>query len=219
MVSLLEPFEYPLSKIPYKRQGQTILGLFCLIFLCACTSKRVQPNNYLDWYKQHSDDFVSSKSVGPFGFQLTYLPVEILVLQEYGAEAATSPAWDSLLADRGDFDYYSLRIVSKESNTPILKHPAWSIQDYQQRVQYMAFQMQHDIKLLRGSDTSHCALYHFERSYDVTPFTTLMLAFPSGEQTATFLYNDQVLGLGPVMMPARKPESQSIPTFNRIPHP
>jgi hypothetical protein len=129
-------------------------------------------------------------------------------MQEHGAEIVQSPAWDSLVADRGDFDYYSLRIVSKEGNIPVLKHPAWTIGDYQQRVQHIAFDMQQDIKLLRGQDTSHCALYHFERSYDVTPFTTLMLAFPADADAgeATFLYDDKALGLGPVMMPARRPK-------------
>lgn len=186
-----------------------------MLAFAACTSNRVQPNDYLEWYQQYSDDFVSTKSVGPFGFQLTYLPTEVLVMQEHGADIVKSPQWDSLVSDRGNFDYYSLRIVNTEGNMPILKHPAWNIDDYQQRVQYLAFQMQQDIKLLRGQDTSHCALYHFERSYDVTPFTTLMLAFPSGEPSATFLYDDQVFGLGPVMMPARKPDPQSLSQFNR----
>lgn len=205
------------SKKSNKASQLTLAIIFASATIFAsCATSSVRPEGYLDWYKQHSEDFVSRKSVGPFGFQLTYLPAELLVMQEHGSEIAESPQWDSLVADRGDFDYYSLRLVSKESNIPILKHPAWNIDDYQERVQYMAFTMQKNIKMLHGSDTAQCALYHFERSYDVTPFSTLMLAFPrTSEASATLLYDDQVLGLGPVMMPAHKPTPESLPELIR----
>ena len=180
--------------------------LALMLLMQSCISRIQDQEAYQQWYQENQADLVSDKQVGSFQFQLSYLPSSILLMQEYGEAVQARPDYDSLLADRAAFDYYALRIYNMQEPASILTHSAWNIEDYQHRIQYLAFDMQQDIKLLSGSDTTACALYHFERSYDVKPYTTLMLAFPAQELSSTFLYDDQIWGLGPVMFATPKLE-------------
>ena len=63
----------------------------------------------------------------------------------------------------------------------LLKYDLHSRKEYEDRVNYFAFGMQNDIRLVQGGDTLPCQLFHFERVYDVAPYATFLLAFPLGK--------------------------------------
>jgi hypothetical protein len=81
--------------------------------------------------------------------------------------------------------YYNLRIELKDGTGELLKHGATSAADYKGRVNYFAFAMQNDIKLVEGDDTVPCLLFHYERAYDVAPYGTFLLAFPLPKNSKT----------------------------------
>jgi hypothetical protein len=69
-------------------------------------------------------------------------------------------------------------------------------------VAYSAFEMQKDIYLVDGMDTLPCVMFHFERSFDVTPFGHFSIAFEnSGNRRFTekqIVFTDRLFNNGTI---------------------
>ncbi len=96
----------------------------------------------------------------------------------------------------------------------MLKQGVGSEQEYSSRLQYFSDLAESDMRLVEGSDTLSCALFHFERNYGVAPYNKIVLAFPKiGEaiQTKTFVFNEQALGIGKINLKIKEEDINKIP--------
>lgn len=85
------------------------------------------------------------------------------------------------MKDLKELQYYTLKLGILGGEFNVSNYEVSDNATQQERLNYLSFAMQKDIKLVEGKDTLNCALYHFERSYDITPYRTFVLAFQQKE--------------------------------------
>lgn len=173
-----------------------------------------KPKDYVKWVEDENNGLKAKKNIGVYSFELQYKPLEYVVLREQKNKLTNN---DMLLSETEkikDLQYFTFRIGVPGSNDEAIKNGAANYSEYQKRVNYFSLQMQQDLRLIDGTDTLACVLHHFERTYGVDPYSTFVLAFEKGEkenQSKTFIYNDNVLGVGPVKFTIDSEKFKNIP--------
>lgn len=190
-----------------KITGITFLALLCLWMGCAPTE--LSPQAYLRWLNEPDGVVMREKEQGDFTFRLQYLPSEAMALNEYGIEAVGNADWTDILAAYDSAWYFQFRMVSKADDVSVVSYKTEKGQEVE-RIAHFSFGLQKELKLLHGTDTLDCSLFHFERNYQLAPYASFLLAFekdPIGSKDRnqpyelTFLYSDTQLGVGQVLIP------------------
>ncbi len=183
-----------------KRLG-LIIVLICT--LAACQKRSLTPMEYVSWVNKEDNGCLVKKEIGQFEFALQYKPIEYVVLMEEKDEHLKKQVLEKRMTELKGMQYYTLKITSKEGKE-FLKTGISSEEEYYGRLQYFVSAMQDDLALIEGKDTLPCLLYHFERNYGLAPYNNIVLGFKTGNEgkaeDKTLIYEDQVLGLGPVRL-------------------
>ncbi len=152
------------------------------------------------WVGEKENDLSKTKDISEMTYHLSYMPKECMAYMELQNKSYSKEELQKALGYYNAMTYFNFRIELKEGQGELLKHDLSSPQQYNDRINYVSFEMQKDIFLVQGKDTLFPGLYHFERTFDVAPFTTVMLAFdnekfnPSDEFTV--VYNDKLFNKG-----------------------
>src|SRR6185437_11027528 len=186
------------------------LSLLILLLTC-CKNERVENGNYykaavvlekqdyIDWCRKKENPLKKTKELQDITFSLKYKPAEYVACMEESSGKANTNDVKKNAEDIDGLDYYDFKIQITSGQGELLKYQVASMSDYDSRVNYFAFGMEKDIKMIDGSDTLGCVLFHFERAYDVIPYATFLLAFPKGKSPLaerTFIYEDKVFNKG-----------------------
>ena len=178
-----------------------LLGVVVLLFSACSQHHELSATDYVQWATSEDSGLVQEKQVGDYAFELRALPPELLVLRDHGPEAASQAEWPAWIEERSRAQYFQFRISTPDAQQPVLKHQVAGQSEYDERVKYFSFDMQRQLYLLNGADTLKCKLFHFERSYDLAPFSNFLLAFekdPTVQGNQAFVYEDLALGVGPI---------------------
>ncbi|MFZ5553167.1 MAG: hypothetical protein ACOZCO_08640 [Bacteroidota bacterium] len=136
------------------------------------------PGEYVQWFKSAENPLRKSETVNELRYILEYRPAELTALQQLQKESVTKAELDSAMKDMEGLVQFRMEIDVPGSGKEFLKHNLKNDTDYEPRVQYFAFEMQKDIcALTEKGDTIPCAMYHFERSYGVSPVSVFLLGF------------------------------------------
>lgn len=197
-----------------------ILGFVLLTTLWGCsadTANETEPVNdehlslsntktelpleeFVKWVGDKQNDLSKSKEISEMKYHLTYVPKECMAFLELKDEAYTPEQFNNSLNSYKTMSYFNFRIELKDGKGELLKYNLTSPQQYTERINYVSFGMQKDIFLVQEKDTLLPGLYHFERIFDVAPFTTVMLAFDNEkfdpEKEFTIVYNDRLFNKG-----------------------
>lgn len=83
-----------------------------------------------------------------------------------------------------------------------MKYDLGSGADYKGRVEYYAFKFEKDIIMVTGNDTIPCSIFHFERTFDVAPYSSFLLGFKipvkDKRKDRTIIIDDQIFNKGTV---------------------
>ena len=184
-----------------------------LLILVVCGKKHLAPSDYIRWVTDPANGLVKTKELSAFRFELRYLPSELTILNGISSVELTKEKVDAALAERGNVHEFQLRLASVEG-TEFLRTGISEMTQYHQRLEYYTGHVQNDLKLVVGFDTLDCSLSHFERTYGVAPYNTLILAFEQESKTndgLSLIYNDRVLGLGTVKFAIDQRDLEKIP--------
>lgn len=126
--------------------------------------------------EDRENGYVREKKIENFTYTAYQKPTEYLL-----AKARIEKGNDSLSAnDFEDLQYFDLRIRVEDFNQEFMKYDLSDAGQYKDRVNYCAFNMQNDLKLVEGKDTLRCVLFHFERTFNTVPYGHFLLAFEKG---------------------------------------
>ncbi len=125
---------------------------------------------------------------------------EIALKQTEDVSKINQAKFDSLVRNYDSLVFFNLEISIDDFNEELLKYKLEGDIDaaYNERVDYYAFKMQKDINIvLAEKDTIPCVLYHFERSYGISPKTDFMIGFKLSKfKDAVFVYDNTFLKTG-----------------------
>lgn len=172
---------------------------------------QMEVSDYISWCRDKDNGLLKSKVIKNMCYTLQYKPLEYIACVENEGNISKEEL-KSKEAELSGLDYYDLRIEAPENVGELLKYKLNSSAEYQQRVNYFAFSMQNDIKMICGGDTLDCKLYHFERAYDIAPYATFLLAFPKSScAEKTFVFQDKVFGTGIIKFTYLSSETNLLP--------
>lgn len=154
----------------------------------------------VQWVSKEENDLSKIKEISEMSYHLSYMPKECMAYMELKNKAYSEDELQKVLSYYNEMTYFNFRIELKKGQGELLKYELKSPQQYTERISYVSFEMQKDIYLVQGKDTLLPGLYHFERTFDVAPFTTVMLAFDNKKfnpnDEFTVVYNDRLFNKG-----------------------
>ena len=135
------------------------------------------PADYVNYIKT-ATHLNKTKSIAGVDYRLSYLPIEYMVCNELKSNSISQVDFDKSLEGFKGTEYYMLQIEVPGTVTELAKVNLTSQQEYQERIVYLSFGMQSDIKAVNedGLETL-CEVYHFERTYNATPYSTFIIGF------------------------------------------
>lgn len=198
-----------------------ILIVFVITAPDGCKSSDLPPDAYIKWVEDDVNGLKISKTMGLFTFTLQYKPYEYIALKELGIKNPDEVKLKETKKRLKGHQYFDLRISTSEPGITPLYYGVNNEEQFNERLHYFLFKAQLDFYLLDGEDSLICELYHFERNFGLAPYKTILTGFshPKGENSSyykdnkTFVYNDKVLGIGPVMLKISANALNNIPAL------
>lgn len=185
----------------------------------ACKTKELIPSEYVKWMKDVSNGLREVKTIGDYTFTLQYKTPEFVVLQQYKSNDVLRAEIESQLPNYSGMEYYTFEITTADGHD-LLDDQYHDADEVASRLEYFLSYAQDDFSLVNSSDTLPCSLFHFERSYSLSPVTTLVMGFEKvlpGEDR-TLVYNDRLLGTGPVQITIDSEDILSVPAVKYTHH-
>lgn len=206
------------TKVAYRAQGFMLICAVICLFITGCAKEKLYPKEYVGWVEDEENGLKVRKQIGEYEFTVLYKPLEYIALMQEKDENIKKDTLDTRLKQLGDMQYYTLKIKSV-SGKDVLSSGMTGDREYYQRLEYFASYMQQDLMLVDGADTLPCVLHHFERNYGIAPVISIVLGFEkpaadvqgnsSGDKL--IIYNDAVLGTGPVRLAIKGSAIEEIP--------
>jgi len=149
------------------------------------TSTKLSPGQYVQWVEAKENGLRKEKVIDDIIYSGQYKPCNYVICEEERTNSLADSTLKKKTGELNGMQYYNLRIEIKDGHGELLKYGIASADEYKERLNYFAFGMQNDVKLVEGNDTVPCLLFHYERTYDVVPYGTFLLAFPLPKNAAT----------------------------------
>ncbi len=172
-----------------------VLGLF------ACSRQTLGPEAYIHWVNKASNGLISTKTIGAFKFSVLFKPAPYVALEQCKDYGFHPDSVKNALSQTKGLEFYTFRVESDKGNE-LSGINANNQSEYSKRLQYFTSDLQNDIYLISGNDTLKNLLFHYERSYGVSPQNNFILIFKSENTEKTgsrkLVYEDKILGTGTV---------------------
>jgi len=180
----------------------------------------LEPIEYMSWIQDTEHGLKKEKVIDDITFSAQYKPLAYIACMEERKNAIQESVLKEKEEELKGMQYYDLKISLSGEQTELLKYKLQSGQEYQDRVNYFAFKMQKDISLVEGSDTVPCALYHFERAYDVAPYAKFLLGFPltnkKDRKEKTLVFHDEIFKKGIIKLSFSPQQLINVPKLKTI---
>lgn len=156
-----------------------------------------------------------SKEIGDQKIEVQYKPLEYMSAKECIKTRSTVNKADleDYRKKHAALQYFTLR-YSMKNKTSVLKYGLSNENEYFERQNYFSFGLENDIKLIEGKDTLSCALFVFERNYNLSPDVTFEIAFEKRSDLVSdkiVMINDKSLNIGNVNIKIAKSDLENMP--------
>jgi hypothetical protein len=155
----------------------------------------------VNWVNQDNPILTRTKKIQEFNYTLRYVPLSYLIANELKKPSITIAEYDSLLTEYDGMEYFELRIQIDGFNDETAKYQLDDMGLYQQRIVYMSFAMQENLKIVdeKGIEAP-CELFHFERTYGIAPYATFLMGFAKSKlaeaKEYTVVFEDNLFNKG-----------------------
>jgi len=199
-----------------KNSGFFFSVLLCIV-LSGCARNELAPAEYEAWYVEEKKSLQAEKQVGELKFELQYRPADHVLLLDTKNMQLSAAELEARRRELAGLQHFTLRLSAEGHTDDLLKFRLSNAGEYASRVEYFAFGLQKELKLVEDGDTLPCVLFQYERTFGVSPYSTFVLAFPAREpkkksaQDKTLIYNDVIFGSGPVKLTVRGERIDEVP--------
>jgi hypothetical protein len=180
----------------------------------------LEPAQYVRWIQKEGNGLLKEKKIDDITFSAQYKPYPYIACMEERKNKIADAVVKKKISELDGMQYFDLKIALTTAEGELLKYKLGSSSEYDQRVKYFAFAMQNDIKMVEGGDTMPCSLFHFERTYDVAPYSKFLLGFmPDKEKSLeekTLLFYDRTFGKGMIKFTFKNKQIENIPKLKTV---
>ena len=194
--------------------------LLAVLVLVSC-DQQVLPVDLVRYVNHPDHGLTKRKTLGPLKVELQYKPHSYVIANELRSNQIGQQVYRQRLKELDGLQYYNLKIsVPKLPGQDITTYRVNDPGEEQQRLYYLSFQMKENIRLIQGQDTLAPVLYHFERSFDLSPHRTFVMAFEEplskSPEDRTFILDSPVLGTGPLKLKITAKDLDNIPDIKLL---
>lgn len=202
------------------RATYSILLILLNLSFGGCNKKDLSPADYVSYCNDPGNGLKQEKTIQDIKYTLQYEPAEYLMAEKTGARDINKVQYKELGKQFSGLQYFVLRIEALNGEADPLKVGISDKQAYFDRIQYVSFEVQNDLKVLEGNDTLQCRIAHLERMYNIAPFVSLVLGFDMSPISAgskikdkVFIYSDKTFGTGTVRFVIRSKDIEQLPSI------
>lgn len=189
---------------------------FLLILFSVACQKEYLATDLVQHIKLPENGLLKKKQFGEIVVEAQYKPLSYIIANEIQSNQIDKKVFDKRYEELKGLQYLNLKITTSSTNEHnITNYNVFSDAAQQDRLYYLSYRMKEDIVLIEGEREIPCALYHFERSYDIAKHRTFVLAF---ERTAftetedkTLVLDTPVLNTGPIKIKFKAEDINNIP--------
>ncbi|MBO9702038.1 MAG: hypothetical protein J7604_17655 [Sporocytophaga sp.] len=192
-------------------------GLFpSLISSLTGSNKTLKAGEYIQWIEDKNNGLIDSRDFDDLNYYVQYKPIDYVTLKTLGPDGLNKKIFSETKKEYEGMQYFTLTLSNRSSQEDLLRYDVTGSEEYQHRVSYFAFDAQNDIKLIQGTDTLYCKLYHFERTYNIGPFVSLLMGFdmPSKKNQSSdkiLTFHDRAFGNGIIKLKIKSENVEKIP--------
>ncbi len=188
--------------------------IIALLFISCATPEATQ-EELVKYVEDEGNGLKIKEEVGEFVFTLQYKPIEYMAINELGNKNGDTTGLAGTKEALSEMEQFNLTIESKDGKTEMLKNQIQNDEDYFRRIEYFSMAAEKDIKMISGKDTLPCVLYHFERSYDITPYSKMVIGFKKNAkeniEDRVISFNESILGIGTINFRVKNKDIKNIP--------
>ena len=177
----------------------------------------LKPLDYVTYVRREENGLRKVKVIDDITFTAQYKTLPYIVCMEQQSAVIKDSIFYKSIAELKGMRYFDLTIKVNNGAGEILKYDLASAKQYKDRIDYFAFKMQSDIVLVEGKDTLRCDLFHFERTYDVSPESVFVLGFseqkPIISSDLKLIFIDNTFNKGIVNFDFRKEDLNNAPNL------
>ncbi|BDS15667.1 hypothetical protein [Aureispira anguillae] len=199
-------------------QGIKYLWLIFIFYgFLSCTNETLAPSEYVQWVSEEENGLLKRKEIYPLKIEAQYKPIPFVIANEEQTNDISKYKYIEREKKLKGLQYYTLKLGISDATYNITNFGVEDEIQRQDRLSYFSFAMQNDIKLVESGDTLSCKLFHFERSYDLSPYRTFVLGFKQ-PQTDEIVDKTLILDLpffktGPIKLNYKKSDLEAIPNL------
>lgn len=201
----------------YKLFSFTVI-LFLSGILFFSLDSAVIPSDYVQWVINPENDLRKIKKVADIKIDVQYKPIPFIITNELRTNTINKKVYKKRVEELEGAQYFTIKVsVDPEVATDITQYKVSNVEEHQNRLYYLSYQLQNDIKLIEGKDTLAPQLFHFERAYDLAPHRTFVMAFETKKknvnQDKVFLIDSPALETGPIKIKFKAEDLNNLPTL------
>lgn len=181
----------------------------------------LKPREFVDWIKDEKNGFYRSKIINDIRFSVLYKPIPYIICMEERKDEIYDSIYQYKQSTLQDLVYFTLEISSVNQQAgELLKYNLSTSEEYQNRINYYAFEISKDIKLVQDNNEINCAMSHFERTFDVAPIARIMVAFDKkaldSSKNFVFKYTDSIFEKGIIKITFSGDQLNTLPKLKTI---
>lgn len=205
--------ESRITNVYWSISGLCIIGVVMMFFM----PQRLAPREYNNWTTNPENRLIRSQKSGDLKAQLQYRPIDQIIAAENANDQLCSDFYKTRRKELEGSQYYNLKLsVGDHPKLNVVNYNVGDLTASQERIYYLSYQMQDDIKLIQEGDTISPALYHFERSYDLARHRSFVMAFPEPKDPRaerTFIFDSEIFSPVPLKVHFNKSDFSQIPSI------
>lgn len=186
-----------------------MIAAICMI---GCFETRKTAGEYVSWVENPDNGLRRTKELNGFSVIAQYRPLDYIICSESKNITLTNEDYERRKSELSGLEYYQVRLQATGSD-PLMA--GTSDQNmYHMRNNYLMFDQQMNISLLRNNDTIPCALYHFVNYQGLAPYADILLGFVADSTFAgdrELIYDDELFGFGPIHYTFSEDELNAVP--------
>lgn len=207
-------------KNAFKIKSFLVLILYIIFMLqIACgTTATNDPAIYFRFLLDQKNGLFQEKTVGDYTYSLQYKPSAYMVLTDNESFPMNTENFIQQEKEYETKQYYTFRIkvASDTQHLDIVTYNLNSEQEYNDRVHYLDNDMQKDIFLVCGKDTSTVSSFIYDKSTDLNDYTSFLISFPCSqniESNRQFIFYDKKFKSGIIIFTIEAAAIANTPTF------
>ena len=191
-----------------------LLLIVISVMIMSCNNSSLSPSEYVKYVADGANGLVKTKNIGEVNIKVQYKPTAYAIANEMRTNDISKVDFDERKKELESMQYYNLTLDITDARN-ILNYNVSNQSHQQERIHYLSFGMQQDIRLMENGKELPCVLYHFERTYDISKERTFLVAFNQDESTKdatkTFILDSSVLGIGTIKIQFDGKNIQELP--------